>query len=316
MADVYHEHRRNILMSRASIPTTMGLQATPEANIGEAIGKGIDLSADYHQIFRSGWWLTGRANITYAVANYELYEDVDNSLTPWLNRIGQPVTQQWGYVAERLFVDEFEVTNSPNQTFGEYMGGDIKYRDINNDGIISPLDMVPIGYPTEPEIIYGFGFSTGHKGFDLSCFFQGLARESFWINATATSPFIDTDGTGNVISKNALLKVYADDYWSESNRNIYALWPRLSDRIINNNVQRSTWFMRDGSFLRLKSLEFGYTIPDHITQRINMKNLRLYASGTNLLTISKFKLWDPEMAGNGLGYPVQKVYNIGLQISF
>lgn len=316
MVDVYHEHRKNILMSRASIPTTMGLQATPEANIGEAIGKGIDLSADYNQIFRSGWWITGRANVTYAVAKYEVYEDVDNSLTPWLNRLGQPVTQQWGYVAERLFVDDFEVKNSPIQTFGEYLGGDIKYRDINNDGIISPLDMVPIGYPTEPEIIYGFGISTGHKGFDLSCFFQGLARESFWINATATSPFIDTDGNGSVISKNALLKVYADDYWSESNRNIYALWPRLSDRIINNNVQRSTWFMRDGSFLRLKSLELGYTIPQHLTQRINMKNMRIYGSGTNLFTISKFKLWDPEMAGNGLGYPVQKVYNIGLQISF
>ncbi|MFV0591881.1 MAG: hypothetical protein ACK5M7_10895 [Draconibacterium sp.] len=241
---------------------------------------------------------------------------MDNSATPWLSHIGRPVTQQWGYVAERLFVDEYEVNNSPVQTFGEYMGGDIKYRDINNDGIISSLDLVPIGYPTEPEIIYGFGFSTGYKGFDFSCFFQGLARESFWINATNTSPFIDTDGNSSIISKNSLLQVYADDYWSTTNRNIYALWPRLSDHIIQNNVQRNTWFMRDGSFLRLKSMEFGYTIPRSLLDRFMISNLRFYVSGTNLLTFSKFDLWDPEMGGNGLGYPIQKVFNLGIQLSF
>ena len=316
MVDLYQEHRTNILMSRASIPTTMGLQATPKSNIGEATGRGVDLSVDYNQSFANGLWIIGRANFTYANSKYKVYEDVDNTNTPWLERVGQSVSQQWGYLAEHLFVDDQEVNNSPAQTFGEYMGGDIKYRDINNDGIISPLDQVPIGYPTEPEIIYGFGFSSGYKGFDFSCFFQGLARESFWIDANATSPFIDTDGTGGVISKNALLQVYADNHWSESNRNISALWPRLSDRIINNNVQRSTWFLRDGSFLRLKSLEFGYTVPQSITKRLKMSSMRFYASGTNLLTFSNFKLWDPEMGGNGLGYPIQKVFNLGFQLSF
>lgn len=316
MVDVYREHRSNILMNRSSIPTTMGLNATPQANIGEAIGRGIDFSLDYNQAFENGWWLTGRVNFTYAKAEYKVYEEVDNTLTPWLSHIGRPVTQQWGYIAERLFVDEDEVENSPTQTFGEYMGGDIKYRDINNDGIISSLDRVPIGYPTEPEIIYGFGFSTGYKGFDFSCFFQGLAHESFWIDATNTSPFIDTDDNSSVVSKNSLLQVYADDYWSTSNRNIYALWPRLSDHIIQNNVQRNTWFMRDGSFLRLKSMEFGYTIPQRILDRYMIRNLRFYVSGTNLLTFSKFDLWDPEMGGNGLGYPIQKVFNLGIQLSF
>lgn len=316
MVDVYREHRSNILMNRSSIPTTMGLNATPQANIGEAVGRGIDFSLDYNQAFDNGWWLTGRINLTYAKAEYKVYEEVDNTLTPWLSHIGRPVTQQWGYIAERLFVDEYEVENSPTQTFGEYMGGDIKYRDINNDGIISSLDRVPIGYPTEPEIIYGFGFSSGYKGFDFSCFFQGLAHESFWIDATNTSPFIDTDNNGTVVSKNSLLQVYADDYWSTTNRNIYALWPRLSDHIIQNNVQRNTWFMRDGSFLRLKSMEFGYTIPQRILDRYMIRNLRLYVSGTNLLTFSKFDLWDPEMGGNGLGYPIQKVFNLGVQLSF
>jgi hypothetical protein len=143
-----------------------------------------------------------------------------------------------------------------------------------------------------------------------------LGRESFWIDAKMTSPFIDTDDEGTIISKNALLQVYADNYWSESSRDVYALWPRLSDRIINNNVQRNTWFMRDGSFLRLKSVELGYTIPEKRIERLGITNFRLYLSGTNLLTFSKFKLWDPEMGGNGLGYPIQKVFNVGIQLSF
>ena len=167
--------------------------------------------------------------------------------------------------------------------------------------------MVPIGYPTHPEIIYGFGISSGYKKLDFSFFFQGLGQESFWLDTNATAPFI-----GN----QQLLKVYADSHWSESNRDLYAIWPRLSNIVNSNNNKVSTWFMQDGSFIRLKSVELGYSIPERLTNKILMENLRFYVSGTNLLTFSKFKLWDPEMAGNGLGYPVQKVINFGLQISF
>jgi hypothetical protein len=143
-----------------------------------------------------------------------------------------------------------------------------------------------------------------------------LARESFWIDLTddlandriGTAPFIDRQG--------ALLKAYADDHWSEDNRNLYALFPRLSETHITNNEQTSTWFMQNGAFLRLKSLELGYTLPVKATKKVGVSNLRVYLSGTNLLTFSKFKLWDPEMGGNGLGYPIQKVYNIGFQLSF
>ncbi|MGV8135688.1 MAG: SusC/RagA family TonB-linked outer membrane protein [Mangrovibacterium sp.] len=316
LVDLYNEHRTDILMDRADIPVTMGLQASPQANIGEALGKGIDLSLDYSKSINQNFWFTARANFTYTKSEYKVYEEVDNTQTPWLSKIGQPISQEFGYVAERLFVDESEVSNSPAQTFGEYGGGDIKYKDINKDGKISSLDIVPIGYPTQPEIIYGFGFSGGYRNFDLSMFFQGLARESFWIDAVNTSPFLDTDGVDGTISKNALLQVYADNHWSEEDRNLYALWPRLSDRQIVNNTQRNTWFMRDGSFLRLKSVELGYTMPERYLQRIHVKNLRFYLSGTNLLTFSKFDLWDPEMGGNGLGYPIQKVYNVGVQLSF
>lgn len=313
-ADFFREYRSNILLERSYIPRTMGLWATPLANLGEAEGKGLDFSVDYSKIFNKDWWMSGRVNFTYATSKYKKYEEPNYSSTPWLSRVNQKIGQQWGYVAERLFVDENEVLNSPDQG-SNVMGGDIKYRDINGDGKISTLDIVPIGYPTIPEIVYGLGVSTGYKNLDFSCFFQGVGRESFWIDTNRTAPFIDTDGNGAVISQNALLKVYADDHWSEYDRNLYALWPRLSDEIIPNNNLLSTWFMRDGTFIRLKSLELGYTLPKKLTSKINLSTLRFYANGTNLLTFSKFKLWDPEMAGNGLGYPIQKVLNLGFQIT-
>lgn len=314
--DYYTEKRTGILLTRTYIPTSMGLMGSaPQSNLGEAAGSGIDFSIDLNKFITPDWWINGRVNFTYGTTEYTKYEDVDNSMTPWLERVGRPVSQYKGYIAERLFVDDEEVANSPTQ-FGVYGAGDIKYRDINGDGKITTDDQVYIGYPTEPEIVYGFGFSTGYKGFDFSCFFQGLARESFWINAEKTAPFLDTDGSSSVVSKNALLAAYANDHWSESNRNIYALWPRLSGDLVENNVQRSTWFMRDGSFMRLKSVEFGYTLPESFTKKMYLKTVRFYVSGTNLLTFSKFKLWDPEMAGNGLAYPTQRVFNFGINVTF
>ncbi|MDR1170077.1 MAG: TonB-dependent receptor, partial [Prevotellaceae bacterium] len=208
-ADYYTEYRKNILMTRADIPSSMGLSYSPVSNVGEASGSGIDLSVDYRQSFNRDFWISGRANFTYATAKYEVYEEVDNSSTPWLSKTGQPISQRTGYVAERLFVDNYDVSNNPVQTFGAYVGGDIKYKDINGDDRIDALDKVPIGYPDHPEIIYGFGISSGYKNFDFSFFFQGLARESFWIDASSTAPFIDTDGASGTISKNALLQVYA-----------------------------------------------------------------------------------------------------------
>lgn len=312
--DVFHENRTNILMDRIQL-ASMGLQAGVRANLGEAESKGIDASIDYNQSFGNDWWIQARANFTYAVSEMTKLEEPDYSDTPWLSRVGQSINQNYGLIAEHLFVDEAEVSNSPEQTFGDYGAGDIKYRDINGDGRISDLDRVPIGNPTTPSIVYGFGFSTGYKAIDFSVFLQGLAEESFWIDTYNSAPFIDTyDGEGR--GNNQLLQVWADSYWSESNPDIYARWPRLSNSYVGNNMQTSTWFMQDGSFLRLKSLEVGLTLPSSISSKLKMSKCRFYGSGTNLLTFSKFKLWDPEMGGNGLGYPVQRVFNLGVLVEF
>ena len=317
-AEYYTERRKSILQQRTSIPASMGLWVQPYANLGEAKGHGVDLSLDYNKYFANKSWLQLRGNFTYATSEYMVYEDYEYPGAWWKQKVGYPTNQTWGYIAEGLFVDDNEVANSPVQ-FGEYGAGDIKYRDVNKDGKITDLDQVPIGYPKEPEIVYGFGASYGYKNWDISVFFQGLARESFWIDYNNVSPFfntVDTKVVGNRVGHNALAKFIADSHWSEDNRDAYAVWPRLSPTSIENNSKTSTWFMRDGSFLRLKQLEIGYTIPEKVTNKVGIKNLRFYVTGNNLLCFSKFKLWDPEMAGSGLGYPVQRVYNIGLNLTF
>ena len=304
-AEFFSEYRKNIFMPRADIPVTMGLSSAVKANVGEASSKGTDISIDYNKSWNNSMWLSLRGNYTYATSQYEVYEEPEYK-EPWRLHKGKALGQTYGYIAERLFIDDAEVANSPKQNFGEYMAGDIKYTDINRDGQITQADMVPIGYPIRPEIVYGFGFSYGYKHFDFSAFFQGLTHESFWINPSSTSPFNN---------QTQVLKSYADSYWSEDKRDVYALWPRLSPDVVENNTQPSTWFMRDGSFFRLKEVELGYTLPKKIQKKIHTSLFRIYVSSTNCLTFSKFKLWDIEMGGDGLGYPIQRTFNVGLNIS-
>jgi TonB-linked SusC/RagA family outer membrane protein len=322
-ADYFTDNRSNILMTRASIPTSEGLSSAVRANVGEARSEGIDFSVDYNKSFNNSLWLSGRGNFTYAHNEYVAYEEPVYK-EAYKSHIGQSLNQMYGLLAERLFIDEEDVQNSPRQNFGEYSAGDIKYRDVNRDGQITNLDMVPIGLPTSPEIVYGFGFSLGFKKLDFSAFFQGVARESFMIDASATAPFLEyystaeRNGNASILSygvQNQLLKAYADDYWSEDNRNSYALWPRLSKTGNSNNAQTSTWFLRNGAFLRLKQVELGYSLPKNLVDKISAKSFRLYVNATNLFLLSSFKLWDVEMGNNGLGYPIQKVFNIGAHIN-
>lgn len=318
IAEYFTEHRTDIFMRRADIPNTMGLQAAVYGNIGQARSKGIDIQADYKQAWASGLWASARANFTYSTGKYDVYEEPTYPES-YRQHAGRSIRQTWGYIAERLFVDDEDAANSPSQAaFGsQYGGGDIKYTDVNGDGVITNADMVPIGYPTSPEIIYGFGVSLGHKGFDVSVFFQGLGRESFWIDATsAYSTKYNKYGTAPFVNNGQLLKAYSDSHWSEDNRDIYALYPRYSAYENHNNTQVSTWWMRDGSFVRLKQMEFGYTLPQKLTNKIHIDNLRVYFQGNNLLCWSKFKLWDPELAGEGFNYPIQRTFNIGVNVTF
>lgn len=195
--DYFREDRSKILMDRSFIPTTMGLEASVRANVGEAASHGVDLSVNYNHWFNNKIWLQGYGNFTYATSEFKVADEPDYAAAglPWRSRVGYSLSQQWGYIAERLFVDEADIANSPVQSFGTYLPGDIKYKDINKDGKISDADLVPIGYPTTPEITYGFGLSMGFKNWDISCFFQGSARSSFFIDSEQIAPFNNPPST-------------------------------------------------------------------------------------------------------------------------
>jgi TonB-linked SusC/RagA family outer membrane protein len=326
--DYATDYKSNILQARV-IPSTMGLSGglIPKANVGEASGRSFEVMVDYNKSFNKDVWAVVRGTFTYASTKYEVFEEINYQAGPRRSHIGQAISQNYGYIADRLFLDDQEVSNSPNQagvaTNAYARAGDIKYKDINGDYVIDENDQVPIGYPTVPEINYGFGISAGYKNIDFSCFFSGSARSSFWIDPQATAPFVNRNESvendkslADFTTSRAMLQYWADDYWSETNKNIHALWPRLSPQEVPNNTVTSTWFMRSGDFLRLKTMELGYTLPEKWVNAIKMKNIRLYASGTNLFVISNFKLWDPEMAGNGLAYPLQRVINLGVTVEF
>lgn len=310
--DFFRDKRENILLTRNDIPTTMGLRAPLRANIGAMKSHGFEMAVDYNKTFNKDLWATVRGTFTYARNKTTVYEEPNYpDAISYKSRIGQPWNTIWGYVAERLFIDEEDVANSPTQ-FGDYMAGDIKYHDVNGDGVIDSNDMVPMGYPSQPEINYGFGFSVGYKDFDLSAFFTGIARVSFMIDPANITPFVKSGG-----QVNGLLKVVADNHWSEENRNPYAFFPRLSTEQIANNNQPSTWWLRNGSFLKLSTLEIGYEPRGKwVKQKTGLDGFRIYANGSNLFKVSKFKMWDAEMKGEGMGYPLQRVFNLGVQVSF
>lgn len=319
VAEIYKNHRYNILQKRTYIPSTSGQEADIYANIGSADSKGIDLSADYKQTFHNGLWISGRGNLTLATNKYAYVEEPKYA-EPWRYFTGQAINRGYGYIAERLFVDDAEAQSSPTQIFSSNgsapKGGDIKYRDLNHDGKIDVLDLTFMGFPSVPELVYGYGLSVGFKNFDLSAFFQGQARVSFFIDPNRVSPFVPSPDwwvTGNT----QVLKAFADDHWSEGNQNLYSLYPRLgtTSSNISNNVQQSSWWLRSGSFMRLKSMEVGYTLPRSLLKRMKLDNCRFYFNGLNLFTWSAFKLWDPELGGNGFAYPIQKVFNVGVNVN-
>lgn len=330
--DYFREKRTNILINRAAIPTTMGLTDVPvadgaapadvRANVGAASSSGFEFTLDESHVFNKDLWMRSTMTFTLAKSRYTKYEEIVPEGMDWLRNEGEFIGQQRGLIAERLFVDEADIANSPKQTFDNIndvpvMPGDIKYRDINGDGIINNHDFVPIGYSNVPQIEGGFGMSFGFYGFDFNFFLKGASRVSFMIDPTSNVDWgNNTIGTAPFVGNHALLKAWADNHWSETNRNSYALWPRLSDTARPNNEQASTWWLRDGSYLRLKSVELGYTIPEKLTKKIAIQSFRVYVSGMNLLTFSKFKLWDVEMGGSGLNYPIQRVFNVGLNFNF
>ena len=323
-ADYFREERQGIFLKRDGLPAIVGVSTVPYVNIGETLNQGFDATVEYMHKVNDDLFITARGNFTFN-RNKLINNDEPDREYRYQNRIGKPFgsggsTQPFGLIALGLFESEEEIANSPVQNFGEYRVGDIKYQDVNGDGIVDEQDAVAIGYTNLPEITYGFGATAQWKGWDFNLFFQGVARTSFFLSGSSIrSPF----STGNM-ERAAINEDVYGNVWMSTNtaeQNAGVTYPRLSAGSggagSTNNNRASTWWLRDGSFLRLKSMEIGYSLPQHILQKSFIKSLRFYISGNNLLCFSPFKLWDPEKGtSDGSGYPLNRTFSIGFNANF
>lgn len=300
-AAYFTEDRTGIFMRRTSLPSSTGLLGvTPYGNIGRVKSHGVDLSAVYNKQFNKDWSLSLRGTFTFS-RNEVVEKDEGDLMYDYMSVVGHPVNAITGVlVADGLFTSQEEIDNSPKQQFGNYTVGDIKYRDLNGDGIVDGNDVTTAGSPTVPEIQYGIGATVKWRRLDFSFMFQGASNVS--LRMYNMHPFCDASHFGYGITQ-----YIADNHWSEDNNRADAAYPRLTSQLSSNNTQSSTFYIHDAKYLRLKTVELGYTI----------KKLRVYLSGNNLFVISPFDYWDPEKGGgHGLSYPLQRTAKIGVQYQF
>ena len=313
--DYFHEKRTGIFIQRMFLPDITGLESYPWANVGAVKSQGFDGNFQYKDHIGEINW-TVRGNITYS-KNTILERDEENNVYAYQYGKGYRVNQQRGLIALGLFRDYDDIRNSPKQSWGTVQPGDIKYKDVNGDGIVDDGDRVAIGATDTPSLIYGLGVSVSWRGFDLNLHFQGAGKYTFLINSGAVNAFRD-GRWGNI------LQGITDNRWISSDisgtketENPNAPYPRLSYGYNLNNQQSSSFWLRNGRFLRLKNLDIGYTLPKPMVNTIHLESVRIYISGQNLITWSPFKLWDPELDSSQRGqiYPITRSFTAGIQIS-
>lgn len=317
-ADFFKEYRKDIFMARKTIPETAGFNKTPYANFGKVENIGVDMSLEVNHSFTKDLFVSFRGNFTFARNKVTEYDEPEALKKTTRSQTGQSLNQHYGLIALGLFTpDDFSDPENyilkegiPGQ-FGQVKPGDIKYQDINDDGVVNELDRCPIGKPHLPEIVYGFGTSIRYKNFDLSLFFQGSGNFTNKMAGNSLIPGSGAGGLGNIFAN-------VDDRWlPEDPYNQDVFWPRLSSYNSENNTKESTWWLVNSSFIRLKNAELGYTLPKKWQRAVAMRNARLFLRGTNLFTFSPFELWDPEMgSNNGLKYPNQRICSVGFEVTF
>lgn len=311
--DVFKDTRSNIYMQRKHLSEMTGITSQPWANIGKMENLGFDGQFNYNQKFGQVE-MTMRGNVTYT-RNKVLEYDEEASALPYKMTQGYRWEQAKGLIALGLFEDYEDIRNSPQQQFGAYMPGDIKYKDVNGDGVINDNDVVAIGSTRVPNLVYGVGVSATWEGIDVNVHFQGAGKSSYFINGPAVYPFSEVLA-GNTLPWGNILTDMVGNYWSESNPNPDAKYPRLSYGGNANNYRASTHWLRNGAYLRFKTLEVGYTVPKKITNMWHINSIRLHFIGSNLFVWDTLKLWDPELgSGNGMAYPITKSFTGGVTIS-
>lgn len=315
--DLFKERRTSIFMQRATISTQTGFINNPYANYGKVDNKGIDLSLNYNKRINKDCNISVRGTFTYAKNTIIERDEPESVKGTYRSITGHSINTLWGLQALGLYTDDDFVDGKLKegipvpQLGGEVRPGDIKYRDMNNDGYITSADEGYIGSTTDPRIVYGFGGNINFRNWDMSFFFQGSGDTYRIIGGS--DYFIPGSGAG------VLGNVYTNytDCWTEENPSQDVFWPRLSQSTNTNNNRASTFWKKNMSFLRLKTLEIGYSLPKNVVNKISAKSIRFFASGNNLFYISKFKLWDPELAtSDGLKYPSMRSLMLGVEVNF
>ena len=329
--DLFKERRENILLKREhSIPSFLGYNTSaPYGNIGIIENKGFDGTIEYNKRINKDWVIALRGNVTFNKDKW-IQGELPEQKYEWMNQYGRNINGAKGYVAEGLFtqaeIDDmarWESLSAANKAitpkpfasqFGTVKAGDIKYKDLNNDGQIDAYDQTYISRGDVPTTVYGFGFTVGWKDLSVGMMFQGVAGAERVLNGSSINPFNGGGGSGNLYSN-------IDDRWTEENPDQNAFYPRLSygseTTSSINNFQKSTWWVRNMNFLRLKTLQLSYNLPKPWVNKVHLKNAAVYVMGTNLFTLSRFKLWDPELnTDNGASYPNTTSYSVGINFTF
>ena len=329
--DLFKERRENILLKREhSIPSFLGYNTSaPYGNIGIIENKGFDGTIEYNKRINKDWVIALRGNVTFNKDKW-IQGELPEQKYEWMNQYGHNINGVKGYVAEELFtqaeIDDmarWESLSDANKAitpkpfasqFGTVKAGDIKYKDLNNDGQIDAYDQTYISRGDVPTTVYGFGFTVGWKDLSVGMMFQGVAGAERVLNGSSVNPFNGGGGSGNLYSN-------IGDRWTEENPDQNAFYPRLSygseTTSSINNFQKSTWWVRNMNFLRLKTLQLSYNLPKPWVNKVHLKNAAVYVMGTNLFTLSRFKLWDPELnTDNGASYPNTTSYSVGINFTF
>jgi TonB-linked SusC/RagA family outer membrane protein len=305
--DFFKQHRTGIFLQRNSLPYYMGLNSDPYGNVGIINNHGVDGSLTWNG--KAGpLSFQFKGNFTWT-RNKVIEDDRPDYKYPWLERKGRKVGQTFGYIALGLFKSEKEIENSPSQN-GDVQPGDIRFKDINGDGKIDAYDKAPIGYGDVPEIVYGLGFRFGYKSFSLSGLFQGVGNMDIMLSGKGLIPFEEGLSSGNLLSN-------IKDRWTPEKPRQNVFYPRLSAGTVNDNSEPSTWWLKNGRYLRLKNIRLAYSLPKSVVQQIHLNNAYIFVEGRNVLTFSPFKLYDVELGnGRGADYPNVKTYAAGIGFRF
>lgn len=320
--DFFKEHRTDIFMQRkTAAPAEAGIINAIWANYGIVDNKGLDLTVEYTTRINDDLSIALRGTLTYAKNKIVEIDEPAAVVGTWRSETGHAVKTIQALTAERLFTDDdFDPDTGelkagiPTPTYTTTVRpGDIKYVDLSGDGFINKDDMGPLDDKTiDPKLVYGMGLSAEYKNFDFSIFLQGTG-DMYRVLGNGYENFFPGIGRGSI--GNAMTNV--DDRWTPDNPRQDAFYPRLDWGPNANNIQVSTWWLRNMGFLRVKTIELGYRIPKDWADAINIDGARVFLSGTNLLTFSEFDLWDPEIGSDhGTEYPAMRSFQIGLSVNF